>query len=935
MGLHQTSPIEKDALYGTGITTQAAHGRAMPTPSSGRDSRRGSKANAAQTAGENGYGSADRREKAKSGQYAAGARRASLKPEELNGRGGATGLRRPGMSRGNSAPIIERSRGTGYATGVQEQDEGEQADNARQTDAGAGAAASGQDEDEVAGVVGAVKQYAPFQNPELEEPLPEINIAVTGGDGVGKSTLIQRALDLPFLAPSLAAERKIPYEGTVYLIRLLEIPIDDVDIDDDDTISWPGTIADKMMPRIDGVLTLYDVKDRGSLEDVPETLAAIQKAAIPSVLVSCKCDTHPAERQVDPTGIELKARQAVKTLQTLQASAGHPETYKRGLAMLVKSVVHGEAAQQARDASANRRRAQSNALRPISPRPPSLVGHARANSEHSMLSQYKDKLHSRHDSSLAGYSGGGDRLKVPHEQESELQNSFLFEESGTEASQSPKSSIEVDLPTPPIIPAQPTAALAENGASFEDLVDRLLAQPTSKQDGKFVVIFLALYRKFAAPGRLLEAIAERFDTLERNGTANMIKMVAQLRCLAIMEQWISHYPGDFAFQKTRRRMRTFIAKMSAVSIFNVAAKEMGAGLEAVQEDDDTNWAYGDKNREATNSDTYRWTMSSTASTLIDDESFIYPDNMSVTTTGDDASVAATHGADTVRSVSSSTTSSQLMQNVESAQRQAQLLQPRNRLVLSKMEWRMLMEIPEDLIAKELTRQDWIMFSSIRPRDLVRQVSLKAAEQAQCKNLVNVNRMIDHFNHLAAWVQNFILLRDKPKHRALMLEKMMKIARKVRELNNYNALGAFIAGIKSTAVYRLEATRNLIPPPVSKDWMKLEILMSHSRSYSAYRLAWENSSAERIPYIPLHRRDLVSAEEGNKTFIGEEKNARINWKKFEVMGEVIVGLQRAQGLPYRGLGTGRGGEQVRELVLDMKLVKDEDVSFPRSLYRHGA
>lgn len=922
MGLHVAPPIETKATYGNGNTTRAADGRAMPTPSSGRDSRRGSKANAVQAAGDSGSAGTDRREKAKSGQYPAGARRSSLKPEELNGRGGSA-PRRPGMSRGNSAPIIERSRGTGYATGVQEQDEEEQGDNAQQGDAGAGAAASGQDEDEVAGVVGAVKQYAPFQNPELEEPLPEINIAVTGGDGVGKSTLIQRALDLPFPAPSLAAERKIPYEGTVYLIRLLEIPIDDVDIDDDDTVSWPGTIADKMMPRIDGVLTLYDVKDRGSLEGVPETLAAIQRAATPSVLVSCKCDTHPAERQVDPTGIELKARQAVKTLQTLQASVAHPETYKRGLAMLVKSVVHGEAAQQARDASANRRRAQSNALRPISPRPPSLVGHARASSEHSMLSQYKDKMHSRHDSSLAGYSGG-DRLKVPHEQESELQNSFLFEESGTEASQSPKSSIEVDLPTPPIIPAQPTAALAENGASFEDLVDRLLAQPTSKQDGKFVVIFLALYRKFAAPGRLLEAIAERFDTLERNGTVNMIKMVAQLRCLSIMEQWISHYPGDFAFQKTRRRMRTFIAKISAVSIFNVAAKEMTAGLEAVQEDDDTNWAYSDKNREATNSDTYRWTMSSTASTLIDDESFIYPDNMSIMTTGDDVSVAATHGADTVRSVSSSTTSSQLMQNVESAQRQAQLLQPRNRLILSKMEWRMLMEIPDDLIAKELTREDWIMFSSIRPRDLVRQVSLKAAEQAKCKNLVNVNRMIEHFNHLAAWVQNFILLRDKPKHRALMLEKMMKIARKVRELNNYNALGAFIAGIKSTAVYRLEATRNLIPPPVSKDWMKLEILMSHSRSYSAYRLAWENSSAERIPYIPLHRRDLVSAEEGNKTFIGDEKNARINWKKFEVMGEVIVGLQRAQGLPYRGLGTGRGGEQVRELLLDMKLVKDEDV-----------
>jgi hypothetical protein len=31
------------------------------------------------------------------------------------------------------------------------------------------------------------------------------------------------------------------------------------------------------------------------------------------------------------------------------------------------------------------------------------------------------------------------------------------------------------------------------------------------------------------------------------------------------------------------------------------------------------------------------------------------------------------------------------------------------------------------------------------------------------------------------------------------------------------------------------------------------------------------------------------------------------------------------LPYRGLANGRMGEQARELVMDVKLVKDEDVS----------
>ena len=405
----------------------------------------------------------------------------------------------------------------------------------------------------------------------------------------------------------------------------------------------------------------------------------------------------------------------------------------------------------------------------------------------------------------------------------------------------------------------------------------------------------------------------------------MIKMVAQLRILSVMEQWISHYPGDFAFQKTRRRVRTFIAKISAVSIFHVAAKEIGAVLELVQEDDDTDWCYSDRNRNTSDSNTYRWTMSKTASILIDDESFIFPDNMSVITASDDASLAPSLGGDTIRS-QSSTTSSHLMFNFESAQRQAASILPRERMVLSKLEWRMLMGLDDALIARELTRMDWIMFSSIRPRDLVRSVSLKAANKAACKNLVNVERMSEHFNHLAVWVANFILLRDKPKHRALMLEKMMRIARKLRELNNYNALGAFLAGLRSSAVYRLNATRELIPPAVGKDWMKLEILMNPSRSHSAYRLAWDNSSSERIPYIPLQLRDLTTAEQGNPTFIGDEQTGRINWKKFEVMGEVIVGLQKAQGLPYRGLGSGRMGEQARELVMDVKLVKDEDVSF---------
>lgn len=108
-------------------------------------------------------------------------------------------------------------------------------------------------------------------------------------------------------------------------------------------------------------------------------------------------------------------------------------------------------------------------------------------------------------------------------------------------------------------------------------------------------------------------------------------------------------------------------------------------------------------------------------------------------------------------------------------------------------------------------------------------------------------------------------------------------------------------------------------------MRLVILMGTQKSHFAYRLAWENSFGERIPFLPLHRRDLVSAEEGNKTFFGPNKD-RINWKKFEVMGDVVLGIQSSQRTSYSYL---QKNEEVQRLVLDAKMC-DEEVSFPSNI-----
>ncbi|OMP85532.1 Ras guanine nucleotide exchange factor A [Diplodia seriata] len=800
------------------------------------------------------------------------------------------------------------------------------------------------------------------------QAVEDINIGVIGDSAVGKTRFIDRAFDLRTRSHARTATRKMSIDGTVYTVRLVEVPFEELDIEHDDRICWPEKIDDMPAPRIDGALMLYDVMNQESLAQVPGMLNVVHKAALPCVLVGCKCDNHPAHRQVDPAVVEQRAKTLVGDLPAFQSSDGSPESQRICLSVMLRAILASRQDTPASKlAAAQRRRATSNssALQPASPRPSWKYRHERASSEFS-----------------------GSRLKILSDNDAEARaknraptNSFLdLEESPGYESYGSDGADSSDY-EPSIISVMPSD---ENGYTFEQLVDRLVSQPLSKQDTKFVSIFLALYRKFAAPSQLLEALIKRFDALEHDSSPQMVRTIAQLRHLSIMEQWLSSYPGDFAHPMTKRMVFLFVNRLASNRIFGVASKEILADLEAVVEDDDTDWACSDKHRENA-----LYSHSILNESMEDDLPKSATElTISITRGSTNTSDTATTTGYPERSVSTSTTatsSSQTMMNaIEQARQQAKLLVPIPRVTLTKTQWHLLMGESEENIARELTRIDWIMFQSIRPRDLVRHVSLNATDKKKCKSLENVDRMIEHFNHLAYWVTNFILLRDKPKHRALMLEKFMKVARKLRELNNYNSLGAILAGLNGTAIHRLSATRDLLLPATAKDFMKLEILMGTQKSHFAYRLAWENSSGERIPYLPLHRRDLVSAAEGNSTFVndpqrrasnagllggstsprqtanaealsaltgnagnaaalqaalnrssaqekeappsGVEGKERINWKKFAIMGEVIVGMQRAQGFPYPNIAR---HDDVKSMVLDVRICKDDDELYDRS------
>ncbi|OAP64006.1 hypothetical protein AYL99_03233 [Fonsecaea erecta] len=485
----------------------------------------------------------------------------------------------------------------------------------------------------------------------------------------------------------------------------------------------------------------------------------------------------------------------------------------------------------------------------------------------------------------------------------------------------------------------------ERGVPFQELVDKLLLLPASKTDSKFVPSFLCLYRAFATPQKLLTAIIDQFMKVEQSKMVHFSKVAEMLRYLQVLAQWTATYPGDFSPGPARDIAIPFVQSIEKSKVFAPAAREISNNLDTIIPDEDLDWAFDDlpssSSKKSGATIHHKASILSSASTLVpspstenmtrssrkgrreEDDS---EDDRDGTTSSARGSNVPSTSSSMMRSSNPSSQSYANFVQLENAKLEAERYRPVPRFRLSKFQWHLFMESTLDDLAREITRIDWTVYSAIRPRDFVRHVSISTSQKRKSSSSDNIGAMVKNFNHLALFVSGMILLRDKPKHRARALEKFMALAWKVRQLNNYNSLGAIVAGINGHEIARLGATRDLIPAEVQKQFLRLTILMGISRSHAAYRMAWDNSPGERIPFLPLVRQDLTMAASANQTFIG----TNVNWKKFEIMGDVIVGIQRSLENPYSFPPRSVRTDEITKLILETKIVEEsEDSADPRS------
>ena len=311
---------------------------------------------------------------------------------------------------------------------------------------------------------------------------------------------------------------------------------------------------------------------------------------------------------------------------------------------------------------------------------------------------------------------------------------------------------------------------SHDGFTSQQLVDRLLSSVLSTKGLKYIRTFLALYRFFLPPSDLFEAFAQAFHCVSCSGRYDVINAIDQLRYLNILEMWVKGYPGDFALFPTNSKAKIFIEQVKRFRILSIAANELSLRVINVTEDDNTYWALNDgckstdiklqrmevgASRKPINGDL----MHSNAKTNYD---LLYTRNdPSKIRWRTEAALSCTGAHQETYYEKPHTTQS---------------LIPDQQSDFTKIQWRQLISENDESIAREMTRIDWILFSSFSPRDLIRHVTLAADAKRFCQRLGNVDRMVNHFNHIAYWVTNIILVRDKAKHRAMMMMKLMRVAR---------------------------------------------------------------------------------------------------------------------------------------------------------------
>ncbi|KAG7450495.1 ras GEF [Guyanagaster necrorhizus] len=762
--------------------------------------------------------------------------------------------------------------------------------------------------------------------PETVNQNLAVTLVVVGVAGCGKSMVIRKGLRGYGLsdpsAPLLGSQHASRYTRRVGKLpqadNTRECPLNIIEVDI--PLSIPDTSVSTVnflpeAPRVDGVLICYDASDEQSFRPVEALLRGYRALQLPTVVLACKSDLS---RRIDPqAALDILQQYDVGLVEVHNADDSGKEKMRRSFDWLLKAVLRDR--RSSRSEFEDYRNPASPDILILPPwekwessRTPTV---ASSTSTHNSVQAPATHIPQPQHPSAPLPSIPASRTATPNppvrarstgdllsEQEKfnsqDLRGINDTENSNLSIAGQQENNASVDLldgrvvsaDVPKEVPEEKKASKLKDSrpaqwATLDELLDKLLFLGVSGDDPTYITHFLLTYRRFASPRSLLLAMQKRMRQLDSPSGDPMFACYAQMRICHLLELWIRDYPYDFAVRGTAGALSALIKSIISKTYLLHYGSDFLPFLEVLPNlvDLDAAWALKVEDPADESDDSY---------SLLEDD--------------DDGASKSEADSLSYLNASSSTVKAKpatgFRERKGSLPLSAKALLPQNSHVnddpTPKEQLKILQRVAQEVnatdpeeIAQEITRLESKLFLQIRPRHWLNYTFVSGKKDPEVDAIARFNSVS---NHLADWVVSLILCHDKARARAKQIEKFVDVAQKLRTLNNYSALRAFVAGINN-ATFPGDQTMEQFKtkaPDHAKNLQSWDVLLQHIRSHRAYRLALRNTKGACIPALEVHISDLIRSHEGNDDFHSDDAT-KVHWGKFNMMGRFITNTTQCQ------------------------------------------
>ncbi|KAK2543931.1 hypothetical protein Q9966_002780 [Columba livia] len=200
---------------------------------------------------------------------------------------------------------------------------------------------------------------------------------------------------------------------------------------------------------------------------------------------------------------------------------------------------------------------------------------------------------------------------------------------------------------------------------------------------------------------------------------------------------------------------------------------------------------------------------------------------------------------------------------------------------------------EDLVAEQLTYMDATLFKNVVPHHCLGCIWSRRDKQENKQLAQSIRATISQFNAVTNCVVSTVLqTRElKPRQRAKILEKWIRIARQCRILNSFSSLKAIVSALQSTSVYRLKKTWACVPKDIMLMFEDLSEIFSDCDNFATSReLLMKGVTQGTVPYLGTFLTDLVMLDTALQDYL---EGGLINFEKRRREFDVIAQIKLLQ------------------------------------------